>query len=121
MWGRLGAAGMCRLGFDVEFEVCLHRQTVLSFTKTLISNIPIKPHAAVTSQQPCYRSDDVIKRLQQHTEARLTLVVCVSQSENSAVRVRLLWDTLTPDTDQWPPLYVLWRIHSEMNTRLLSC
>ncbi|KAJ8398464.1 hypothetical protein AAFF_G00427190 [Aldrovandia affinis] len=32
--------------------------------------------------------------------------------ENSAVRVRLLWDTLTPDTDHWPPLYVLWRIHS---------
>ncbi|CAB1334269.1 unnamed protein product [Coregonus sp. 'balchen'] len=24
-------------------------------------------------------------------------------SENSAVRVRLLWDTLTPDTDHWPP------------------
>uniref|UniRef100_A0A4W5N079 DENN domain containing 4B n=1 Tax=Hucho hucho TaxID=62062 RepID=A0A4W5N079_9TELE len=33
-------------------------------------------------------------------------------SENSAVRVRLLWDTLTPDTDHWPPLYILWRIHS---------
>uniref|UniRef100_A0A8C7FVY1 DENN domain containing 4B n=1 Tax=Oncorhynchus kisutch TaxID=8019 RepID=A0A8C7FVY1_ONCKI len=33
-------------------------------------------------------------------------------SENSAVRVRLLWDTLTPDTDYWPPLYILWRIHS---------
>lgn len=66
----------------------------------------------MTSQQPCYRLDDTW----------LTLVVCVSQSENSAVRVRLLWDTLTPDTDQWPPLYVLWRIHSEMNTRLLlSC
>uniref|UniRef100_A0A674E8V7 DENN domain containing 4B n=1 Tax=Salmo trutta TaxID=8032 RepID=A0A674E8V7_SALTR len=28
-------------------------------------------------------------------------------SENSAVRVRLLWDTLTPDTDHWPPLYIL--------------
>uniref|UniRef100_H2N2W8 DENN domain containing 4B n=1 Tax=Oryzias latipes TaxID=8090 RepID=H2N2W8_ORYLA len=29
----------------------------------------------------------------------------------SQVRIRLLWDTLTPDTDQWPPLYILWRIH----------
>uniref|UniRef100_A0A4W6DE17 DENN domain containing 4B n=1 Tax=Lates calcarifer TaxID=8187 RepID=A0A4W6DE17_LATCA len=36
----------------------------------------------------------------------------VSQfTQSSAVRVRLLWDTLTPDTDQWPPLYILWRIH----------
>uniref|UniRef100_A0A673YH67 DENN domain containing 4B n=1 Tax=Salmo trutta TaxID=8032 RepID=A0A673YH67_SALTR len=33
-------------------------------------------------------------------------------SENSAVRVRLLWDTLTPDTDHWPPLYILWRRHN---------
>uniref|UniRef100_A0A3B3D3H5 DENN/MADD domain containing 4B n=1 Tax=Oryzias melastigma TaxID=30732 RepID=A0A3B3D3H5_ORYME len=32
-------------------------------------------------------------------------------SESAAVRIRLLWDTLTPDTDQWPPLYILWRIH----------
>ncbi|KAG9345325.1 hypothetical protein JZ751_009871 [Albula glossodonta] len=37
--------------------------------------------------------------------------------ENSAVRVRLLWDTLTPDTDHWPPLYVLWRIHSGVSMR----
>ncbi|XP_013889825.1 DENN domain-containing protein 4B isoform X2 [Austrofundulus limnaeus] len=41
------------------------------------------------------------------------LVSHFTQSENSSVRVRLLWDTLSPDTDQWPPLYVLWRIHSE--------
>lgn len=34
-------------------------------------------------------------------------------SESTSVRVRLLWDTLTPDTDYWPPLYVLWRIHSK--------
>uniref|UniRef100_A0A8C7G0I4 DENN domain containing 4B n=1 Tax=Oncorhynchus kisutch TaxID=8019 RepID=A0A8C7G0I4_ONCKI len=33
-----------------------------------------------------------------------------------AVRVRLLWDTLTPDTDHWPPLYILWRIHSKIHT-----
>jgi len=39
----------------------------------------------------------------------------VSLSESSSVRVRLLWDTLTPDTDQWPPLYILWRIHSKSN------
>uniref|UniRef100_A0AAQ5ZQ80 DENN/MADD domain containing 4B n=1 Tax=Amphiprion ocellaris TaxID=80972 RepID=A0AAQ5ZQ80_AMPOC len=43
----------------------------------------------------------------------LQLVRASPLSENSAVRVRLLWDTLTPDTDQWPPLYVLWRIHSK--------
>uniref|UniRef100_A0AAR2KU46 DENN/MADD domain containing 4B n=1 Tax=Pygocentrus nattereri TaxID=42514 RepID=A0AAR2KU46_PYGNA len=36
-----------------------------------------------------------------------------SHSENTSVRVKLLWDTLTPDTDHWPPLYVLWRIHSK--------
>uniref|UniRef100_A0A8C8FUN7 DENN/MADD domain containing 4B n=1 Tax=Oncorhynchus tshawytscha TaxID=74940 RepID=A0A8C8FUN7_ONCTS len=43
--------------------------------------------------------------------------LCVCQtSENSAVRVRLLWDTLTPDTDHWPPLYILWRIHSKIHT-----
>uniref|UniRef100_A0A3B5MTK5 UDENN domain-containing protein n=1 Tax=Xiphophorus couchianus TaxID=32473 RepID=A0A3B5MTK5_9TELE len=42
------------------------------------------------------------------------------QSENSAVRIRLLWDTLSPDTDQWPPLYVLWRIHSGAPMRSYS-
>ncbi|KAM9310170.1 DENN domain-containing protein 4B isoform 1-T2 [Pholidichthys leucotaenia] len=40
-----------------------------------------------------------------------------AQSENTAVRVRLMWDTLTPNTDQWPPLYVLWRIHSGVPMR----
>ncbi|XP_068616647.1 DENN domain-containing protein 4B [Brachionichthys hirsutus] len=40
------------------------------------------------------------------------LVSRFTQLEGSAVRVRLLWDTLSPDTDRWPPLYVLWRIHS---------
>lgn len=35
------------------------------------------------------------------------------------MRVRLLWDTLTPDLDLWPPLYVLWRIHSK--TQLNRC
>uniref|UniRef100_A0A8C7LZM4 DENN domain containing 4B n=1 Tax=Oncorhynchus mykiss TaxID=8022 RepID=A0A8C7LZM4_ONCMY len=34
-----------------------------------------------------------------------------------SVRVRLLWDTLTPDTDYWPPLYILWRIHSGVPMR----
>uniref|UniRef100_A0A665U8J2 DENN/MADD domain containing 4B n=1 Tax=Echeneis naucrates TaxID=173247 RepID=A0A665U8J2_ECHNA len=38
----------------------------------------------------------------------------------TAVRVRLLWDTLTPDTDQWPPLYILWRIHSGTPMRSYS-
>uniref|UniRef100_A0AAR2ISX8 DENN/MADD domain containing 4B n=1 Tax=Pygocentrus nattereri TaxID=42514 RepID=A0AAR2ISX8_PYGNA len=35
------------------------------------------------------------------------------ENPNTSVRVKLLWDTLTPDTDHWPPLYVLWRIHSK--------
>ncbi|XP_023265389.1 DENN domain-containing protein 4B [Seriola lalandi dorsalis] len=46
-----------------------------------------------------------------------SLVSQFTQSESSAVRVRLLWDTLTPDTDQWPPLYILWRIHSGIPMR----
>uniref|UniRef100_A0A8C3A7L7 DENN domain containing 4B n=1 Tax=Cyclopterus lumpus TaxID=8103 RepID=A0A8C3A7L7_CYCLU len=45
------------------------------------------------------------------------LVSQFTQLENSAVRVRLLWDTLSPDTDQWPPLYILWRIHSKTKTQ----
>ncbi|KAM7421639.1 hypothetical protein PAMA_015679 [Pampus argenteus] len=48
------------------------------------------------------------------------LVSQVTQSENSAVRVRLLWDTLSPDTDHWPPLYILWRIHSKTHTHTSS-
>ncbi|XP_068425488.1 DENN domain-containing protein 4B isoform X2 [Clinocottus analis] len=43
-----------------------------------------------------------------------------TQPENPAVRVRLLWDTLSPDTDQWPPLYILWRIHSGVPMRSYS-
>ncbi|RXN22002.1 DENN domain-containing 4B [Labeo rohita] len=38
-------------------------------------------------------------------------------SEGAGVRVKLLWDTLTPDTEQWPPLYMLWRIHSGVPMR----
>ncbi|KAM3873619.1 DENN domain-containing protein 4B [Diretmus argenteus] len=48
------------------------------------------------------------------------LVSQLSPSENPAVRVRLLWDTLSPDTDHWPPLYVLWRIHSGVPMRSYS-
>lgn len=47
----------------------------------------------------------------------MSLLKLVPQSESSAVRVRLLWDTLTPDLDQWPPLYILWRIHSKTRTQ----
>lgn len=43
-----------------------------------------------------------------------------TQVDNQCVRVRLLWDTLAPDTDQWPPLYVLWRIHSGVAMRQFS-
>ncbi|XP_075901883.1 DENN domain-containing protein 4B isoform X4 [Nelusetta ayraudi] len=42
------------------------------------------------------------------------------QPDNSAVRVRLQWDTLDPDTNQWPPLYILWRIHSGAPMRTYS-
>uniref|UniRef100_A0A4W4G7F0 DENN/MADD domain containing 4B n=1 Tax=Electrophorus electricus TaxID=8005 RepID=A0A4W4G7F0_ELEEL len=52
--------------------------------------------------------------LLQLVRASCGVCVCVCQSsESTSVRVRLLWDTLMPDTDQWPPLYMLWRIHSE--------
>uniref|UniRef100_A0A9J7Y6S9 DENN domain containing 4B n=1 Tax=Cyprinus carpio carpio TaxID=630221 RepID=A0A9J7Y6S9_CYPCA len=50
-----------------------------------------------------------------HRGAQLTVFVCQG-SEGTGVRVRLLWDTLTPDMDQWPPLYMLWRIHSKTHT-----
>ncbi|XP_051575093.1 DENN domain-containing protein 4B-like isoform X1 [Myxocyprinus asiaticus] len=41
-------------------------------------------------------------------------------AESGVVRVRLLWDTLTPDPEQWPPLYMLWRIHSGVPMRVYS-
>lgn len=34
------------------------------------------------------------------------------------VGVRLLWDVLEPDPDSAPPLYVLWRLHSNIPGRL---
>ncbi|XP_055019247.1 DENN domain-containing protein 4B isoform X2 [Boleophthalmus pectinirostris] len=49
-----------------------------------------------------------------------TLASHCSQVDNQTVRVRLLWDTLAPDTNQWPPLYVLWRIHSGVAMRQFS-
>uniref|UniRef100_A0A8D3D6W6 DENN domain containing 4B n=1 Tax=Scophthalmus maximus TaxID=52904 RepID=A0A8D3D6W6_SCOMX len=45
-------------------------------------------------------------------------LMCVRVCVRASVRVRLLWDTLAPDTDQWPPLYVLWRIHSKNETNV---
>ncbi|TRZ09020.1 hypothetical protein HGM15179_018076 [Zosterops borbonicus] len=38
--------------------------------------------------------------------------------EPSRVRVRLLWDVLSPDPESCPPLYVLWRLHSNIPPRL---
>lgn len=32
----------------------------------------------------------------------------------ASVHVRLLWDVLIPDPNSCPPLYVLWRVHSEL-------
>lgn len=48
------------------------------------------------------------------------LVSQLAQADSSPLRVRLLWDTLSPDTDRWPPLYVLWRIHSGVPMRSYS-
>ncbi|CAL8248820.1 unnamed protein product [Lota lota] len=41
-------------------------------------------------------------------------------SDSAVVRVRLLWDTLSPDIEHWPPLYILWRIHSGAPMRSYS-
>ncbi|XP_071273576.1 LOW QUALITY PROTEIN: DENN domain-containing protein 4B [Agelaius tricolor] len=38
--------------------------------------------------------------------------------EPSRVRVRLLWDVLSPDPESCPPLYVIWRLHSNIPPRL---
>ncbi|XP_063172688.1 DENN domain-containing protein 4B isoform X1 [Candoia aspera] len=38
--------------------------------------------------------------------------------EGPLVNVRLLWDVLSPDADSFPPLYVLWRLHGQIPTRL---
>ncbi|XP_075301418.1 DENN domain-containing protein 4B isoform X3 [Opisthocomus hoazin] len=40
--------------------------------------------------------------------------------DSPRVRVRLLWDVLAPEPDGCPPLYVLWRLHSHVPTRLRS-
>ncbi|KAA0701403.1 DENN domain-containing protein 4B [Triplophysa tibetana] len=40
--------------------------------------------------------------------------------KGSGVRVRLLWDMLTPDPEQWPPLYIIWRMHSGAALRTSS-
>nr|XP_055180107.1 DENN domain-containing protein 4B isoform X4 [Nyctereutes procyonoides] len=37
----------------------------------------------------------------------------------ASVQVRLLWDVLTPDPSSCPPLYVLWRIHSQIPQRVV--
>ncbi|XP_015267235.1 PREDICTED: DENN domain-containing protein 4B isoform X2 [Gekko japonicus] len=47
-------------------------------------------------------------------------VQAVPQGSSQEVNVRLLWDVLTPDPDSFPPLYVLWRFHSNVQTRLQS-
>ncbi|XP_077576436.1 DENN domain-containing protein 4B isoform X2 [Stigmatopora nigra] len=39
------------------------------------------------------------------------------QQSEAPLRVRPMWDTLTPDPDSWPPLYVLWRLHSGVPVR----
>ncbi|XP_056672374.1 DENN domain-containing protein 4B isoform X6 [Monodelphis domestica] len=39
-------------------------------------------------------------------------------SDPALVQVRLLWDVLTPDPDSCPPLYVIWRSHSQIPHRV---
>ncbi|KFO36345.1 DENN domain-containing protein 4B [Fukomys damarensis] len=36
----------------------------------------------------------------------------------ASVQVRLLWDILSPDPNSCPPLYVLWRVHSQIPQRV---
>ncbi|XP_077384392.1 DENN domain-containing protein 4B [Festucalex cinctus] len=55
--------------------------------------------------------------LPSHLLRLVRLLVKPDQSEGACLRVRLLWDTLTPDPDSWPPLYVLWRLHSGVPVR----
>ncbi|XP_054850992.1 DENN domain-containing protein 4B isoform X2 [Eublepharis macularius] len=43
-----------------------------------------------------------------------------SSQDAALVNVRLLWDILEPDPDSFPPLYILWRFHSNIPTRLQS-
>ncbi|XP_054662280.1 DENN domain-containing protein 4B isoform X1 [Grus americana] len=40
--------------------------------------------------------------------------------DSPCVRIRLLWDVLAPEPDSCPPLHVLWRLHSNVPTRLRS-
>lgn len=37
----------------------------------------------------------------------------------ASVHVRLLWDVLIPDPNSCPPLYVLWRVHSQIPQRVV--
>ncbi|EDL15148.1 DENN/MADD domain containing 4B, isoform CRA_a, partial [Mus musculus] len=37
----------------------------------------------------------------------------------ASVHVHLLWDVLTPDPNSCPPLYVLWRVHSQIPQRVV--
>ncbi|XP_077432016.1 DENN domain-containing protein 4B isoform X2 [Vanacampus margaritifer] len=55
--------------------------------------------------------------LPSHLLRLVRVLVKPAQSEGACLRVRLLWDTLTPDPDSWPPLYVLWRLHSGVPVR----
>ncbi|XP_070622879.1 DENN domain-containing protein 4B isoform X1 [Erythrolamprus reginae] len=44
-----------------------------------------------------------------------------SAPEGPFVHVRLLWDVLSSDPDSFPPLYILWRLHGQISTRLQNC
>ncbi|XP_053330795.1 DENN domain-containing protein 4B [Spea bombifrons] len=38
--------------------------------------------------------------------------------EAPQIKVHLLWDVLVQDPDRWPPLYVLWKLHRNLPSRL---
>ncbi|KAJ1080965.1 hypothetical protein NDU88_001153 [Pleurodeles waltl] len=40
-----------------------------------------------------------------------------SPQESPQVVVHLMWDCLIPETDGWPPLFALWRLHSNIPIR----
>ncbi|XP_027945910.1 DENN domain-containing protein 4B isoform X4 [Eumetopias jubatus] len=48
----------------------------------------------------------------------LPCLVLASCDGSPPPQVRLLWDVLTPDPSSCPPLYVLWRVHSQIPQRV---
>lgn len=84
----------------------------------LVQASPLVSHFTQVNSPAVQQTDTTQPSVMHQSEGQATVIkmVCLYlffQPEGSTLRVRLLWDTLTPDVDQWPPLYVLWRIHSK--------